>query len=166
MRNAKLYALCAPVSLLLIACGAPKNQVSNTASNSIDQVRKLFNQNACEGIYAQSTAFFRTQPLADWVGRCDKLRQQLGDWQTFESESADACSSKPKSICFVDGRALFAKQKVEMTIGWRVEAGQLRLLFWALKQSGKNMERFPPRLLQHFDAPNSPKLRPALSLMA
>ena len=165
MRKTTVCALGVAVLLLLTACGASKNTVSNAASNSIDQVRQLFNQNACEGIYKQSTAFFRTQPLADWVYRCDKLRQQLGDWQTFETVSADACSSRPKSICFVDGSALFAKQKVEMTIGWRVEAGQLRLLFWALK-SGKNMERFPPRQLRHFDGPGSPNLKPAVSLTA
>ena len=118
-----------------------------------EQLRKQWNNGACEAAYNGASASFRSQSLLDWLSQCEHLREKLGVWQSFVSQEATTCGGSVRSTVCLDGVALFGGNRYDVIIGWIVENRQPRLFYLSLAQNEKAIETMPPPSQHLLDPP-------------
>jgi hypothetical protein len=146
-------AACQKSNRLNKEMGAPVDKARQTiALQSTEQLRAQWNGGACQVVYEQAAAHFRSQSLQDWLSQCAYLREKFGIWQSFISQEAITCGG-PASIVCLDGIAVFGKERYEVIIAWTMETRQPRLLYLSLGQNEKAIETIPPPRQHLFDPP-------------
>jgi len=158
-----LTTVAAAAFLLMLGCGgAPRrNDVPldagarrTLALDATNTLRETFNQDGCRAIYGLvSKDFRRYQSRDDWMNKCQRLREKVGEWENFEVQSVAACPPSDEFMC-VSGSATFASGVHPFMIVYRMEANRARLNELFLR-NGEEWS-FPVssgHRLRHYDPP-------------
>jgi hypothetical protein len=118
------------------------------AVDAVNRLRDAFNTGSCQSIYQQATAFFRAEPLGEWMGHCRELKETLGSWQSFSASTAVRCGGGPSEIIVcVGGAAGFAKDNTKVDVAWRLDDGRTQLMWITLMPSHGARVQIPPMQL-------------------
>lgn len=150
MTATRLITLSYVALLLLNACEntAHSNQISllqqqrTSAIVAANNLLKLFDKGACDMVYQQASAQFRSQAPNDWVGQCEQLRKKIGPWRTFTADWWTPCGSG--GAWCLEGTAVFGKDRYYMVTGWLLKNGSPRLLYLSFARGGRQLETIPP----------------------
>ena len=148
-------------SLLVLVSGcarnpAPRSELPATdqqrirATASVSRLRDQFNQNDCLGIYREGALNFRFQREKDWLNDCEKLRADLGTWRTYTIKATARCGVE--GIVCTDGLAAFESTTQSLEVGWLVDKGQAKLMWFVIEDKGQT-QIFPGRPERFADPP-------------
>ena len=121
------------------------------------RLREQWNGGARETLYQQAAAYFRSQPLPDWLNDCEYFRRQLDMWRSLVPQETFSCGA-PAVVC-LDGKAVFGKGYYDVIIAWTMENRQPRLLYLSLAQGEKGIGTIPSRRDFLLDPPPPSRMR-------
>ena len=122
--------LCALPLCILAGCGEqPLNAPTareQPVARALDELRIAFNKGECASIFDNAHLAPRLlQPKQDWLIDCQRMRDGLGSWLSFDvsfHESLDA----PLTVT-VAGHAVFENGVHRVSTAWQFENGSPRL---------------------------------------
>lgn len=134
------------VVLLVLASGCARNpaarselpatyqqRIQSAASSS--RLRDQFNQNDCRSIYREGALNFRFQREKDWLNDCEELQTDLGTWRTYTIQATARCGVE--GIVCTEGLAVFEKTSKPLEVGWMVDKGQAKLMWFVIEDQGQ-----------------------------
>jgi hypothetical protein len=126
--------------------------------DAVNGLRDAFNSGACQSIYEQAAAHFRTQSLQEWMSQCKDLKETLGSWQSFSAHLAERCGGGPSVVIVcAGGNARFAKRIAQVDVAWLLDKGRTQLMWISLKKGQGAWVVIPPwRGPRMFDTPPRP----------
>jgi hypothetical protein len=111
-------------------------------ANALNKLRVVFSAGACQSIYDNASQYFRSQTEVDWLYQCNRLRQSLGAWQSFQIRSTTTYRA-PEQFVLVEGSAIFAKASRQFGVTWLQDTGGARLYLLSLEENGQ-WKQIPP----------------------
>jgi hypothetical protein len=118
------------------------------AVDAVSRLREGFNNSSCEPIYTAAAAKFRTQDAREWTTECDKLKQQLGSWRSFQITGTQRCAMPQVVVC-VGGPAEFEKGRADIDTAWLLTKSGPKLFWIAVKENERHWKLIPPTPLLH-----------------
>ena len=153
--------------LLLAGCGRGSETLTGDlgplgeeqgklATDAVTRVREAFNAGACQSIYEGAAEFFRSREQGRWQSECERLRERLGQWQSFEVRETVRCGGTPTAVIVcVDGQGVFTTGTHRMEMAFQCERGQARLFWLGFEDSNqwRQIPPLPPSPNRRFDPP-------------
>lgn len=148
LRGASLVAF-----LLLQACtqaSTRRFQIEESertlAVDAVQQLRRDLNVGACQHIYESAAQFFRSQASEDWRGQCERLRDTLGTWLTFDASRAIGCTLQNNiRIILIEGLGDFQNGGRRLSALWIVGNGRAELGEMSVAIDANHWLYMPPR---------------------
>jgi len=109
-----------------------------------ERLRGVFNNSACEPIYAAAAAYFRTQDSLDWSSECERLKKELGSWQSFQVTDSQRCAAPEVVVC-IGGPAEFDKGKKQIELAWLLTLRGPQLFWIVVQEDERHWKQIPPR---------------------
>lgn len=128
--------------LVLTSFGCRRAEKEGTAASAILELREMLNKGECASVYAEADPAFRSQSEESWVTQCERLRHDLGSWQSFQGKGAEQGSVNPR-FRLVAGEAVFASGAYHLEMLWNVSVLPARLCYLQLG-TDPNVITIPP----------------------
>jgi hypothetical protein len=112
-------------ALILDTAGEPREAL---ALDGVSRLREAFNRGACQSIFDEADLVFRLrQSQQAWLSECERLREKLGSWRSFQAHLAHG-PGVPLSVV-VYGEAEFAKRATQTRLEtvWHFDRGRAEL---------------------------------------
>jgi hypothetical protein len=84
---------------------------------AISRLQNEFNHGACQSIYDEAGAGFRSQTSEEWLRECALLQNELGSWKSFQAKDTFGFGTR-ELIVLVVGLAEFEKENQQVEINW------------------------------------------------
>jgi len=84
---------------------------------AMDRLRDQFSRGACQSIYDDASAGFRSQASEVWLRECARLQAELGSWTNFQAKDTEGFGNQ-EIIVLVYGLAEFQKENQQFEINW------------------------------------------------
>jgi len=124
-------------ALVLEGAGKPREALALVA---VSRLRDAFNRGACQSIWDEAAPVFRIrEPQQAWLNGCERMRQKLGAWQSYQAHSKHSPGIPLSVVVF--GEAEFARGRAHTHLEtvWHFDRGRAELFSLDL-----NGEAIPP----------------------
>jgi hypothetical protein len=128
--------------LALTSFGCRRPEKETIAASAILELRETFNKGECASVYAEADPAFRSQSEESWVTQCERLRHDLGSWQSFRGKGVEQGSVDPR-FRLLTGQAVFANGAYHLEMLWNVSVVPARLCYLQLGTE-PNVITIPP----------------------
>ena len=114
------------------------------ALDGVTKLRELFNSHSCQTVSEQADGAYRVLSSNEWMGECEQLKTNLGQWQSFEPRWARRCAAPEMVVC-VGGPASFERGNQEVDVALRLTSGRAELAWISLKVTDERWIQIPGR---------------------
>ena len=112
------------------------------ALEGVMKLRELFNNNSCQTVPEQADGAYRNLSSEEWIGECEQLKTNLGQWKGFEQRWATRCGAPDLVIC-IGGPARFTRGDQVMDVALRLTSGRAELVWISLKLTDDHWTTIP-----------------------
>jgi hypothetical protein len=112
-----------------------KGAAREAALAAVGNLRNLLNTGGCQEIYDQADESLRRgDSPEDWLRQCERMREKLGTWQSFDAERAVVLGGTQAQV---EGPAVFSKGAGRGLTIWVWNDGHPRLTYLSLQARGE-----------------------------
>jgi hypothetical protein len=115
-----------------------------SALDGVKRLREAFNQGACQSIFSEADPVFRLrQSPQDWLNECQRMRRELGRWQSFQAKLQHSPGIPLRVVVYGEGR--FSRGRRHLETVWHFDRGRAELFSLYLDGTRVPPSPFRPR---------------------
>ena len=107
---------------------------------AVSRLRDAFNRGACQSIWDEADPVFRIrEPQQAWLSECERMRNKLGAWQSFQGHSKHSPGVPLSVVVYGEGEFARSHAHTHLETVWHFDRGRAELFSMNL-----NGEAIPP----------------------
>ncbi|HET9319165.1 MAG TPA: hypothetical protein VFO27_05305 [Bryobacteraceae bacterium] len=129
--------------MILETAGKPREAL---ALDGVSRLREAFNRGGCQSIFDEADLVFRLrQSQQAWLSECERLREKLGSWRSFQAHLARGPGVPLSVVAY--GEAEFAKSRwrahMRLETVWYFDRGRAELFSLLLDSEAIPIRSWP-----------------------